>query len=219
MVKPREIETTQGIQQEVTVQDFDKMARRHVEKGYTDIKGLLQISESSSNGLEIGPGPGYMGLEWLKSTKDTVLTGLEISSEMIKAATKNAASYGVADRANYVQGNAVNPFPFDDNTFDIAFSFSSLHEWEKPENVFHELYRVLKPGGQLYVSDLRRDISFLFRFIMRSSTKERSMRKGFDTSLAAAYTVEEVKHIMSATKWQQFSVLPSPFGLIVKGTR
>ena len=32
---------------------------------------------------EIGPGPGYLGLEWLKKTQGTHLTGVDISPGMI----------------------------------------------------------------------------------------------------------------------------------------
>ena len=38
------------------------------------------------------------------------------------------------------------PFPTD--TFDIAFSNGSLHEWENAEQVFSEIERVLRPGGK-----------------------------------------------------------------------
>ena len=98
MVKSRTLETSRGIQHEPTVRDFDEMARKHRDKGYTDIKALAQNGLISGHGLEIGPGPGYMGLEWLKSAPDSTLAGLEISAEMIKTAEKNAAEYGFADR-------------------------------------------------------------------------------------------------------------------------
>ncbi|MCC8166832.1 MAG: class I SAM-dependent methyltransferase [Planctomycetes bacterium] len=214
MTGQRVVETTEGIQNTLTVHDYDRMARHHRDKGYTDIKALAKYGlNRSGTGLEIGPGPGYMGLEWLKGTTKTTLVGLEISEEMIKVATRNAAEYGFTDRVTYVHGNAATAFPFADASFDVAFSFSSLHEWDNPKIVLAEMYRVLKPGGRLLVSDLRRDILFVFRFIMRMVVKAPAMQAGLKTSLAASYTVKELESILADTNLRNTRVDKTPFGL------
>lgn len=83
----------------------------------------------SGNVLEVSPGPGIKGLEWLKRTTDTKLTALEISPDMIKVAERNAKEYGLQDRVQYVNGNANVQMPFEDNTFDAVFSNGSFYEW------------------------------------------------------------------------------------------
>lgn len=62
-----------------------------------------------------------MGLELLKRCSDAILTGCEISREMIKVAKKNAKEYGFENRASYVEGNGMQ-MPFSDDSFDAVIS-------------------------------------------------------------------------------------------------
>ena len=156
MLKQRIPETDEGIQDALTVEVFDQFARNMRDKGYHNIDGFLNAGIKGDGILEIGPGPGYVGLELLKALPDTQLTGCEISPEMRKLAQKNASAYGFADRVNYVQGNGMQ-MPFPDGMFDAVFSNGSLHEWEEPVQVFDEIHRVLRPGGAVCICDMRRE--------------------------------------------------------------
>jgi len=71
--------------------------------------------------LEVGPGPGYLGLEWLKRTDGTTLKGLDLSADMLRVAERNAAEYGMSDRVEYVHGGG-DLLPFENGTFDAVFS-------------------------------------------------------------------------------------------------
>ena len=199
MKKPRIIETNNGIQEEVTVEVFDQFARIMRDKGWNNVNNILGAGITKGNVLEIGPGPGYVGLEWLKKTEASTLTGCEISRSMIRMATKNACDYGVASRTTYVQGNGMH-MPFADASFDAVFSNGSLHEWEDPVMVFNEIYRVLKPEGLFCITDMRRDVNPLLKWMIYFSTKLKEIRPGFLTSLNAAYTVAELKEIVSHAK-------------------
>ncbi|OPY28204.1 MAG: hypothetical protein A4E27_00371 [Methanobacterium sp. PtaU1.Bin242] len=127
MTKPRKKETDEGIQDSIIVHDYDEMMRNSRDKGYLYTAEIVESGIQSGRALEIGPGPGYLGLEWLKNTEGTRLTGLDISAGMVKVAEKNALEYGLGDRAEYVVGNAM-ALPFDDGVFDAVFSNASLHE-------------------------------------------------------------------------------------------
>ena len=78
------METDEGIQGEFTVELYDQMMRRFRDKGWLETNLILKQGISSGFALEVGPGPGYLGLEWLKRTQGTLLKGLDISADMIK---------------------------------------------------------------------------------------------------------------------------------------
>jgi ubiquinone/menaquinone biosynthesis C-methylase UbiE len=90
LVKPRIVETNEGIQGEFTVEVYDKMMRNLRDRGWIETDLILKTGITRGLSLEVGPGPGYLGLEWLKKTEGTSLRGLEISPDMIKMAEKNA---------------------------------------------------------------------------------------------------------------------------------
>lgn len=47
--------------------------------------------------------------------------------------------------------------PLPDGALDWAVSSLSLHHWSDPDRALGEICRVLKPGGQMLLFDLRRD--------------------------------------------------------------
>ena len=98
MTKPRVAETDHGIQGEFTVAAYDQMQRGLRDKGWIETPEILKHGIMRGHALEIGPGPGYLGLEWLKHTQGTILTGLDISPDMIALAERNARDYGLAER-------------------------------------------------------------------------------------------------------------------------
>jgi ubiquinone/menaquinone biosynthesis C-methylase UbiE len=218
MVGARIVETNEGIQNEFNVEIFDKFKRKLRDRGWIETDQIINSGISSGTALEIGPGPGYVGLEWLKRTKGTRLTGLEISPAMIGVAEKNAGEYALSDRVKYVQHNAVNKFPFPDNSFDGVFANESLHEWENPKSIFDEIHRVLKPGGRYFISDFRRDINPLVKYLMLFACAK-EIREGFLSSLNASYLAEELKTVLGGTRLNRSEVKSDLMGLSVTGVK
>lgn len=217
-MKQRILETNVGIQNAPDVNMFDEFQRSMRDRGWIETNQIIKTGINKGNALELGPGPGYLGLEWLKNTTDTNLTGLEISSNMIKLAKKNADDYGFKqDKASYVHGNCM-AMPFEDNAFDAVFSNGSLHEWEDPKAVLLEIHRVLKQGGRFFISDLKRDLSPLVRLFLNFSTKK-SMRRGLKTSIDAAYTKQELETMMRSIPLSQVEVKTGAIGLSVLGIK
>ncbi|GLC82354.1 class I SAM-dependent methyltransferase [Lacrimispora brassicae] len=218
MTKQRIIETNEGIQDKLTVEIFDNFARIMRDKSWNNVDSFIKAGITKGKVLEIGPGPGYVGLEWLKRFPDASLTGCEISREMIRLAEKNAREYGFEKRADYVEGNCME-MPFSDNVFDAVFSNGSLHEWEDPVKVFHEINRVLKQGGLFCITDMRRDVNPLIKWLIYFSTKPKEIRPGFLTSFNAAYTVGEMEPLLCRSELKNTVVSKEFFGLCVTGEK
>ncbi|MDD3393127.1 MAG: class I SAM-dependent methyltransferase [Clostridia bacterium] len=216
MVKARVIETNEGIQNEVAVEMFDVFARSMRDKGWNGVDGMIASGIKGGDVLEVGPGPGYVGLELAKKIHPTSLTGCEISPAMLRFSEKNAAEYGIS--ARYVLGNCMN-MPFEDESFDAVISNGSLHEWENPICAFDEIFRVLRTGGRFCITDLRRDVNSLKKTMVYLSTKPKEMRPGLLTSLNAAYTVSEINALLYRSKLHHATVSSDFFGLSIAGQK
>ncbi len=219
MVKPRIAETNTGIQDEQTAAEYDNIMRTDRDRGILYTGDIIKHGITAGRALEIGMGPGYLGLEWLAKTQNTGLTGIDISEYMVRIAEKNSREYGFTDkRVKYIHGDA-HQLPFDNNTFDNVFSNATLHELSDPVMVFNEIYRVLKPGGKYYISDLRRDMNPVIRYFMKKSTKSPGLVSGLISSIKASYTRREAEYLLVNTDLKVYKITTNPFSIFVKGVK
>ena len=103
--------------------------------------------------LEVAPGPGYFAIELAKLGNYQV-TGLDISETFVEIACRNATKAGV--RVDFRRGNA-SAMPFGDETFDFLLCRAAFKNFSEPKRALEEMHRVLRPGGQALIIDLRRD--------------------------------------------------------------
>ena len=218
MTKPRIIETDEGIQDPFEVETYDVAMRRMRDRGWIRTKSIVKSGIKTGKVLEIGPGPGYAGLEWLSSTPGTSLVGAEISANMIKMARKNAAEYGISDRTEYVLCDA-RELPFEDASFGGVFSNGSFHEWAEPEKIMAEIHRVLKAEGRYWIGDLKRNMSWIIRKFLIAMTKPKSLVPGLISSINAAYTPDEAEELLNRTPLRDAAVGIDPFGLEITGVK
>lgn len=220
MVKPRVIESDHRIEGEEIVKAYDFSMRSLRDKGMLQIESILGSRVDLGCALEIGSGPGYVGLEWLKKTDDTSLKGLDISEEMTALAMKNAKGYGLEDRAEYLTGDG-SRLPFRSSYFDAVFSTNSLHEWDHPHETFNEIYRILRPGGKYFISDLRRDMSLMVKWFVSLSQPVRSagVRSGFISSVNAAYTLREIRELLAESRLQGWRTEQNLLYIVINGRK
>jgi len=218
MVRERVIETTEGIQDAFDVEAYDREMRKMRHRGFIETPEILKAGIRAGVALEISPGPGYLGIDWLSKTEGATLVGLDISENMLARSRANAEREGVGDRVEYVHGDACS-MPFEDGTFDGVFANGGLHEWADPVAVFDEVARVLKPGGRYCITDLRRDMLFLIRWAMLLFIRERSMRRGLVTSINAAYTPGEARELVGRSRLPTPRVSGNAFGLSISGVK
>ena len=191
MIRHRVPETDTGITGDILVSDYDEMQKKLCKRGLLETKEIIKSGIVGGKVLEIGPGPGYLGLEWLKKYQEASLFWLEISDDMINLAKRNSEKYGLQKRIMISKGDATERFPFTDCFFDGIFTASSLHEWVKPILVLNEIERVLKVGGNFYIGDLKRNTNPFSIFLMKMNLKKKVMKQGLQSSINAAYTKNE----------------------------
>lgn len=211
-------ETDHGITGQVTVQMYDIMMQTHRDRGWLSTNDMIASGINQGTALEIGPGPGYLGLEWLKKTNNTKIVALDISQDMINIAKKNAKDYQMESRVEFIHSDGKD-IDFKENTFDAVFSSGSLHEWANPIEIFNHIIRVLKPGGKFFISDLKRDISWIVKEFMKLTIKPKAMKPGLITSINAAYTKKEIEQLLPKTNTRLFNIKSGFFGLDISGEK
>ena len=101
--------------------------------------------------LEVGCGPG----SFAEDLVGMELTCLDPSPEMLATAQPRVDSARTArgeGPAEYVQAIAEN-IPLPDDAFDMVFCLFSFRDFKDKAQGLREIYRVLKPGGQLVICD------------------------------------------------------------------
>ncbi|MBN1888974.1 MAG: class I SAM-dependent methyltransferase [Thermoflexales bacterium] len=156
--------------------------------------------------LEIGPGPGWVGIGLVQQRRDLTLDAVEASPDMIRVAEANASREGVAERTSYVQGVVEDMAEVPSGSYDLVISRDSLHHWQDPLKAFREIARVLKPQGKLYIRDSRRDQGWGARAIVNimGPLLAGKMAKYWRSSIAASYTPAELESMlrsMSLDTW------------------
>ncbi|UJW29969.1 class I SAM-dependent methyltransferase [Saccharothrix sp. AJ9571] len=123
------------------------LARELHERVVDDVARLGLPSEASV--LDASTGPGRLAIAL--AGHDLAVTGIDLSPSMIDRARQNSA--GVRSVTFEVGDVAALPFPED--SFDLVVSTAALHHWSRPALAARELYRVLRPSGQLWIYDAR----------------------------------------------------------------
>ena len=163
---------------------------------------------------DVGCGPGYLLQLISKEMPGHKLMGVDISEEIVERAKTNLNSAGLSGRVEFKQGSA-DHLPFDEGTQDFIVSTLSLHHWADPQSAFNEIYRVLKPSGQMLILDLRRDARRLLVWIIWFAQNVALRVIGADVlrkineptgSLLASYTDQEIRDIISKTRFKEYKI-------------
>jgi cyclopropane fatty-acyl-phospholipid synthase-like methyltransferase len=101
--------------------------------------------------LDAGCGVGGSSI-WLAKNIGAQVIGITISNNQIKKAYKYAKEEGVLGKVEFLNRD-FNKTEFPDETFDVVWGIESLCYALDKQKLLNELYRILKPGGRLVVSD------------------------------------------------------------------
>ena len=165
--------------------------------------------------LEVAPGPGYFAIE-LAKFGDYQITGLDISETFVAIAKARADNEGV--RIDFRQGNA-SAMPFRDAKFDFLLCRAAFKNFSDPIGALEEMHRVLKPGGQAVIIDLRRDASLdsirhAVNGMNLGSMNSLITRLTFRFMLLKrAYTKSEFEELISKTKFHHADIRQEHIGL------
>lgn len=96
--------------------------------------------------LDVGCGNGGIAIAFAMNGAE--VSGVEIEEELFNISKQHAQALNVSVDFEFYDGNIL---PFLDNTFDYAVSASVLEHTDDPKYYLHEILRVVKPGGAIYL--------------------------------------------------------------------
>jgi ubiquinone/menaquinone biosynthesis C-methylase UbiE len=153
-----------------------------------------------SRALEVAPGPGYLAIALAKLGPHRI-AGIDISRTFVRIAAENAARAGVA--VEFQLGDAA-AIPYSSDTFDFIVCRAAFKNFSDPVGALREMHRVLRPGGESLIIDMRNDASndaiddkvdqmklggvsaFITRAIFKYSLRKRAYSKADFLRMAAA---------------------------------
>ena len=121
---------------------YDRFMRKD-RAAYDEMYVLIRPVVKAKTVLELATGTGLIAKHIVNAAAHIEAT--DASAEMIAEAKRNNQSaklhFSVQDATS---------LPYADETFDAVLIANALHIMPRPEKALAEIYRVLKPGGQLF---------------------------------------------------------------------
>ncbi|MGD9162316.1 MAG: methyltransferase domain-containing protein [Desulfobacteraceae bacterium] len=99
--------------------------------------------------VDAGSGGGYLGLA-LACITDLDFIFLDLSEKMLERAEYNIKNAGLQGRAKTLHAD-VHKIPMENESVDLVISRGSIPFWNNPVAALGEMYRILAPGGKVYV--------------------------------------------------------------------
>ncbi len=193
---------------------YDRLTREHrlgeMKQQASEVARHVKDGDSI---LEIAPGAGYLSIE-LAGPGKYKMTGLDISSDLIRICRRNAEEAGV--QIDFREGN-VSGMPFQSETFDFIVCVLAFKNFKEPAKALEEMYRVLKPGGTALIIDLDRRASL-------KATKrvaEQMGLKGMTAYVAGAiqrsgsYSRKEFESFISRTRFNKCEIRNTDTGFSI----
>ncbi|QDQ97502.1 class I SAM-dependent methyltransferase [Tomitella fengzijianii] len=148
--------------------------------------------QATGDVLEVAVGTG---LNLPLYPEDAVLTGIDLSEEMLAQARDRAASLGRDAVLSQADAHAL---PFDDGAFDTVVCTFGLCAIPDVDRAVAEMHRVLRPGGRLILVDHVVSTSPLARGVQRALEivsipvgGEHFRRRPHDNVVAAGFAVQK----------------------------
>jgi len=166
---------------------------------------------SDSSLLEIGCGSGGYALH-LAEKIGCQIVGVDINESGIRSAKELAQTRALGSRARFEQCDVSKNLPFDNGTFDAAFSNDVLCHVPGRLDLLVEMFRVLKPSGRMLFSDalviggmisaeeIATRSSIGFYFYSPPGENERLLEQAGFSQVHAADTTESAVRI--SKKWR-----------------
>lgn len=166
--------------------------------------------EAGHHVLEIGFGNGRSVPIVMAQAPDVRYAGIDISPTMVTEASRFNATLVAAGKASFHLASA-DALPFENESFDRAFSIGVVHFWAEPLASLSEIRRVLRSGGVMFMGCLApRDAPDFarreFGFHLRDASEWDTFCRAAGFAAAEVRTVESEQTTPSGVAVKRYSI-------------
>lgn len=181
-------------------EDYNAMDHSQVNRVFVDdlLAELLRQRFPVDRPLRVfdaGTGTALIPIELARRAIRVEITAADLAEEMLKVARRNVTGSGLDSVIQLVRSDCKS-LTESQAAFDVVMSNSILHHIPDPITVLRESWRILRPGGLLFVRDLMRpkeEIQLETLVETYAASANEHAQQMFRDSLRAALTVAEVR--------------------------
>ncbi len=164
--------------------------------------------------LEIGVGAGSDFRNWVSN--GAIATGIDLTEAAISQTREHLILHGFDDTKYELLRTDAENLPFAEGTFDIVYSYGVLHHTPDTAAAFAEVFRVLKPGGELramiYHVPSWTGLMLWWRYSVMRCQPWQSQRMAIYEHLESpgtkAYTVRQARRLLSNSGFHNVTLRP-----------
>lgn len=128
---------------------------------------IKKQKDETFSALDVCAGTHDFGIECLKYFPHAQITGLDFSPGMLASGTEKLKKLGLENRIKPICGDALH-MPFPDQIFDVVFCGYGVRNFDDAGRGLQEIYRVLKPGGQVLILEFFKPTTFAAKFFHKT---------------------------------------------------
>lgn len=138
---------------------YDFYTRVFFLKVYEQFAKWIPVDNPQGKVLDVGATAGYLEVALAKIHPGLAVYSTDLSPHMVYLNKKVIKGNNLQGRVVAKREDAYN-LSFADNSFDLVINSFTFHHWDKPRRMFSELYRVLKPSGEMFIIDGKKGFNY-----------------------------------------------------------
>ncbi len=184
----------------------------------------IRLAAFQSDGLllDLATGTGDMMLAAQRVVPQANFIGLDFCEPLLRIAQEKLNGGMDRRQVSLIQGDALS-LPFEDHVFDGAFTAFALRNVISVEQLFKELYRVVRPGGKVASLEMVKQSHLVLRKVFRFYFHQVIPRLGrwltsypdaysyLPLSIENFYTASELSHVIAQAGWHNVRHFPVMF--------